>query len=153
MMANYEIVKFIAVMQRSIDKCIQFSSESVCTDAFSKQRNEKKICVTFLFLLLNSKNLSFDTFRHSILPMSEVTGRNFREISACKMCRTTFHLITKLKSVQILAIYTMNPGLINFSICSQQMSKRSQIETKLRYFVRDMFETKLRIFKAIWDQD
>ena len=42
--------------------------------------------------------------------------------------------------------FTMNPGLKNVSICSQQMSKRSQIETKLRNFVRDMFETKLRSF-------
>ena len=40
-MANYEIVKFIAIIQGLITKLtiFFFFSKSVCTDAFSKQRN------------------------------------------------------------------------------------------------------------------
>ena len=37
MMANYEIVQFIAINQDLIAN-LQFSSKSVTTDAFSKQR-------------------------------------------------------------------------------------------------------------------
>ena len=57
MMANYEIGKFIATMQHLTN--LQLSSKSVCTDALSKQRNEKKILVTFLFLISKLKGFEF----------------------------------------------------------------------------------------------
>ena len=48
-------------MQRLIDKLtIFFKKKSVCTDAFSKQRIQKKTGVKFLFLISYSLKALFD---------------------------------------------------------------------------------------------
>ena len=52
MMASYETFEFITIMQRLTNE--QFSSKSICTDAFVK---EKKIRVMF-FILISKQRFS-----------------------------------------------------------------------------------------------
>ena len=60
MMANFEIAKCIALLQRLIDKFI-ISSNSVCKDANKKIKKNKKSGLHFCFLFLNWKVLSSKT--------------------------------------------------------------------------------------------
>ena len=65
MMANYEIVEFIATLQSLIDKCTIFSSKSICADAFSiltKKENKRKSGLRICFSFLNSRVIKLSKY-------------------------------------------------------------------------------------------